>query len=223
MPKQIEDTQRKGILFVVSAPSGAGKTTLCGNVLKRMAHLQFSISHTTRKPRPGEKDGKDYFFVDEPTFRQGISEGAFLEWAEVHGHCYGTSKKQLEQWASQGVDVLLDIDTQGAMHLQKTLEGGIYIYILPPSFDILRERLIARGSDAPEEIAKRLQTAGEEIRYYHRYHYLIINEASEPATQNLEAIILAERLRLRLENRNWVEDRFIRLLSRKRNTITSSR
>ncbi len=205
--------KRKGILFIVSAPSGAGKTSLCTTVLKKMTHLKFSISYTTRKPRDGEIDGKDYFFVDETYFRKGISEGEFIEWAEVHGNLYGTSKKQLARWTSEGVDLLLDIDTQGAMHLKETVEEAVYIYILPPSFDILKERLVGRGSDAPEEIERRLRKAGEEIRFYYHYHYLIVNEVFEDAQRNLEAIIAAERLKLRPENQAWVEDRFIRLLT----------
>lgn len=200
---------KKGLSFVVSAPSGAGKTSLCRAVLSEMSTLQFSISHTTRPARSGEVNGQDYFFVDKNTFKTGITTGEFLEWAEVHGNYYGTSKKQLATWRDQGIDVLLDIDTQGAMQLQAASSECIYIYILPPSFDILRQRLENRGSDAPEEIARRLKTAGDEIKCYDRYQYLIINEDLEKAQKNLQAIIFAERSRLKSNTRNWVKERFI--------------
>jgi len=203
---------KKGLCFVVSAPSGAGKTSLCKAVLAKTADLQFSISHTTRHPRKGEVDGQDYFFVDETTFKKGIAAGEFLEWAEVHGHFYGTSQKQLTCWMDDGIDVLLDIDTQGAKQLQESVMSCVYLYILPPSFDILKQRLEARGSDAPEEIARRLKKAGDEIRCYDRYHYLIVNENFEEAESILKAIILAERARMSSESRKWVEQRFIQHL-----------
>lgn len=203
---------KKGLCFVVSAPSGAGKTSLCSAVLEKMVNLQFSISHTTRQAREDEVDGQDYFFVDERTFKEGIAAGEFIEWAKVHGNYYGTSKKQLASWMNQGIDVLLDIDTQGAMQLQAISSEYIYIYILPPSFDILRQRLENRGSDTPEEITRRLKTAGDEIRCYDHYQYLVVNKDLEKAQTDLQAIILAERTRLRPENLNWVAERFIRHL-----------
>ena len=203
---------RKGILFVVSAPSGAGKTSLCRAVLAALPRLQFSVSYTTRRSRPGEIHGKDYFFVSEVDFKKGIQEEEFIEWAEVHGYLYGTSQKQLTRWTDEGMDVLLDIDTQGAAHLRASSEAAVYIYILPPSFDILKTRLIGRGADSAEEITRRLQKAGDEIRCYDQYHYLIVNEDFEAAKKSLEAIVLAERVRLRAAHRAWVEDRFIRLL-----------
>jgi len=195
---------------VVSAPSGAGKTSICSAVLSKMDTLKFSISHTTRRARAGEIEGQDYFFVNKDTFKTGIAGGEFLEWAEVHGHYYGTSKKQLTTWMHQGIDVLLDIDTQGAMQLQTTTSPEcVYIYILPPSFDILQRRLENRGSDTPEEISRRLKTAFDEIKCYDRYQYLIVNEDLEKAQKNLQAIILAERSRLRPESLAWVRERFI--------------
>ena len=203
---------RKGILFVISAPSGAGKTTLCKAVLEKITGLQFSVSYTTRPPRKEEIDGKDYFFVDETRFKAGIAEGEFIEWAEVHGNLYGTSRQQLRRFTSEGIDLLLDIDTQGAMNLQEQSEEAVYIYILPPSFDILKKRLVNRGEDSPEVVEKRLQKAGDEIRCYHRYQYLIVNEGLEVAQKDLESIILAERVKMREKNRGWVEERFIHLL-----------
>lgn len=203
---------KKGLCFVVSAPSGAGKTSLCSAVLEEMANLQFSISHTTRRARAGEVNGKDYFFVDESRFKEGIAAGEFIEWAKVHGNYYGTSKNQLASWMNQGIDVLLDIDTQGAVQLQAISSECVYIYILPPSFDILKQRLENRGSNTPAEITKRLKTAGDEIRCYDRYQYLIVNDDLKKAQADLQAIILAERTRLRPENLIWVSERFIRHL-----------
>ncbi len=203
---------RTGILFVISAPSGAGKTTLCKAVLDKVEGLQFSTSYTTRRPRKGEIEGKDYFFVDEARFKADVAEGAFIEWAEVHGNLYGTSQQQLHRLTSEGVDILLDIDPQGAMNLQKQSEDAVYIYILPPSFDILKKRLLMRGADSPEVVEKRLQKAGDEIRCYHRYQYLIVNEDFEVALENLESIIRAERVKMREKYRAWVEERFIHLL-----------
>ncbi len=200
---------REGILFVVSAPSGAGKTSLCRDVLGQDAGLRFSISHTTRPPRGEEKDGKDYFFIDEATFKEKCDRGDFIEWAKVHGQYYGTAEEGLRKWIAEGIDVLLDIDTQGALILKERFEGAVYIYILPPSFDVLKQRLIGRGSDSKEEIARRLQKAHDEIREYHQYHYLIINKEYEAAKQTLYAVILAERARIGQANLKWVEDRFI--------------
>jgi len=200
---------RKGLLFVVSAPSGAGKTSLCRDVSQRLEGLQFSISHTTRPPRPGETNGKDYFFIEEADFKKKCEQGDFIEWAKVHGQYYGTSQARLSEWIDGGVDVLLDIDTQGALILKQRFEGAVYIYILPPSFDILKQRLIDRGSDSEAEIVRRLQKAHDEIREYRHYQYLIINKEYEAAKQNLTAVIMAERVRMRQANLKWVEDRFI--------------
>ncbi len=200
--------KKQGTLFIVSAPSGAGKTSLCRGVLERMENLKFSISYTTRPPRHGEADGQDYFFVDEDYFEEEVRKDKFIEWAKVHGHYYGTSKKLLSDWTRKGIDVILDIDAQGAMRLQSSSQDRVFIYILPPSFDILRERLNSRGADSPEEIARRLKKAGEEIRFYNHYQYLLVNEVYETALDCLEAIILAERMRIRQTDKTWVEENF---------------
>ncbi|HLG21645.1 MAG TPA: guanylate kinase [Candidatus Manganitrophaceae bacterium] len=205
---------KKGIIFVVSAPSGAGKTSLCRGVAEIVPNLQYSVSYTTRPPRPGEVHGKDYFFVDEATFRDKIDKNDFVEWAEVHGHLYGTSRELLMDWTDRGIDVILDIDSQGAMTLKKRYSDGVYIYILPPSFEALHQRLVNRKSDSPEEVARRLQKAREEIWNYRQYYYLIVNVDFKKALKELEAVIIAERIKMKQMNLSWIEETFIKQLSK---------
>lgn len=205
---------RKGIIFIVSAPSGAGKTSLCREVAKLVPNLQYSISYTTRSPRPGEVHGKDYFFVDEATFRNMIDRNDFIEWAEVHGNLYGTSRELLMDAVNRGVDVILDIDSQGAMTIKKKYNDGVYIYILPPSFEVLRQRLIDRKSDSPEEISRRLQKAREEIWNYRQYYYLIVNSEFHKALKELEAVMIAERIKMKQMNLSWIEETFIKQMSK---------
>ncbi len=183
---------RGGNLIVVSAPSGAGKTTLCKNVLDLIDNLRFSVSYTTRKPRPGEVDGRDYYFIDEKRFREMIERGEFLEWAYVHGNLYGTSRVVVQELLSKGFDILLDIDVQGAEQVKRIYGDAVMVFIMPPSFDILRERLMRRGA---ENIELRLKRAYEEMRRYSDYDYVIINDNLEKAIDHLRAIILSERLR----------------------------
>lgn len=202
--------QGKGLLFVVSAPSGAGKTTLCREVVNQLPGLRHSVSYTTRRPRPGEVDGKDYYFLDEGGFRKKIERGEFIEWAEVHGNLYGTSWDQLLHQSEQGSDLILDIDAQGAMQLKKKEVEGVYIYILPPSFEVLRARLMERKSDAPDEINRRLRKAREEIWSYREYYYLIINDDMKKAMAELQAVILSERIRMKRMNFSWIEETFIK-------------
>jgi len=202
--------QEKGLLFIVSAPSGAGKTTLCREVVKQLPGLRHSVSYTTRKPRPGEVDGRDYFFLDEGGFRKKIERGEFLEWAEVHGHLYGTCWDQVMARGEQGMDLILDIDAQGAMQLKKKEIEGVYIYILPPSFEVLKARLMERRSDAPDEINRRLRKAREEIWSYREYYYLIINDDVKRAMTELQAVIIAERIRMKRMNFSWIEETFIK-------------
>lgn len=202
--------QGKGLLFVVSAPSGAGKTTLCREVVNQLPGLRHSVSYTTRKPRPGEVDGRDYYFLDEGGFRKKAERGEFIEWAEVHGHLYGTSWDQVLLHSEQGVDVILDIDAQGAMQLKKKEVEGVFIYILPPSFDVLKARLMERRSDAPEEINRRLRKAREEIWSYREYSYMIINDDVKRALSELQAVIVAERIRMKRMNFMWIEETFIK-------------
>ena len=197
--------RRQGILFVVSAPSGAGKTSLCQELVGQLPDLRYSVSYTTRKPRPAEIADRHYHFVDEVTFRDMIKEGAFLEWAEVYGNLYGTPRAPIKEWISQGIDVLLDIDTQGALQIRRHEPDAVSIYILPPSLEVLRRRLEERKGDAPDEIARRLKKARDEVKHYRDYIYVIINEDFKFAVRQLEAIVLAERSRTALLDLSAVE------------------
>lgn len=187
--------QRRGMLIVVSAPSGAGKTSLSLEIRKQIPDLAYSVSYTTRSPRPGELDGRDFFFVDEPVFRQMVGRGEFAEWAWVHGNLYGTSAQYLEQALARGEDILLDIDTQGARQLRGRHPEGVYVFVVAPSMKELEQRLLERKSDAPQEIAKRLRRAREEIAAWREYDYLIVNQDLDEAAQQLAAIVMAERAR----------------------------
>src|SRR5207248_8801404 len=187
--------RRQGILFVVSAPSGAGKTSLCQELVSQLPDLRYSVSYTSRKPRPAEIADRHYHFVDEATFRDMIKEGAFLEWAEVYGNLYGTPRAPIKEWISQGIDVLLDIDTQGALQIRRHEPDAVSIYILPPSLEVLRRRLEDRKGDPPEEIARRLKKAKDEVKHYHDYRNVIINDDFKYSVRQLEAIVLAERSR----------------------------
>lgn len=201
---------RKGLLFVVSAPSGAGKTTLCKELVALVPGLRHSISYTTRKPRPGEQHGREYFFIEEPAFQDMVQRNEFAEWAPVYGHLYGTPRSALTAMMDQGADVLLEIDPQGAMQIKKRFEDAIYIYIMPPSLDTLRVRLQNRAGDSPEEIQRRLQKAKEEIWSYREYYYIVRNEDMKQALKELEAIVLAERIKTKRLNIGWLEENFIR-------------
>ena len=197
--------RRQGILFVVSAPSGAGKTSLCQELVSQLPDLRYSVSYTTRKPRPAEIADRHYHFVDEATFRDMIKEGAFLEWAEVYGNLYGTPRAPIKEWISQGIDVLLDIDTQGALQIRRHEPDAVSTYILPPSLEVLRRRLEDRKGDAPDEIARRLKKARDEVKNYRDYAHVIINEDFKSAVRQLEAIVLAERSRTALLDLSAVE------------------
>lgn len=184
-----------GKLFVISAPSGAGKTSLCNELLKTYDNLEYSISVTTREPRTDEVEGKDYFFVDEVTFRNMIQNDEFLEWAEVHGNLYGTPKKFINEKLESGVNILLDIDPQGARQLKSKLNFGVYIFIIPPSLKDLEERLRNRRTESEEKLRLRLENAKREVRYYKDYDYIIVNKNFKKAFNELNAIYIAEHLR----------------------------
>jgi guanylate kinase len=200
--------KRRGQLFVVSAPSGTGKTTICREVLKIVPDLKLSISYTTRPPRPIEKDGKDYFFIADSKFREMVQQGAFAEWAQVHGHSYGTPKQLLLSSVDNGQDILLNIDSQGAMQLKKSFSQAVFVYLLPPSFETLKARLTDRASDPSEVINRRLEKAAEEIRNYSAYTYLIINDDLKKAVDDLRALIQAERLKVHLVDHAWTTRTF---------------
>lgn len=205
-----QQVERRGLLFVVSAPSGAGKTTLCKELVALVPDLRHSVSYTTRKPRPGELHGREYFFVDEHLFQEMIQRNEFAEWAPVYGHFYGTPRSALTNMMDQGLDVLLEIDSQGAMQIKKRFDDAVYIYIMPPSLETLRLRLQNRAGDSPEEIQRRLQKAREEIWSYREYHYIVRNDDMKQALKELEAIVLAERIKTKRLDIGWLEENFIR-------------
>jgi guanylate kinase len=183
-----------GGLFVITAPSGAGKTSLVQTLLREDPHCALSISYTTRPPRPGEAHGVDYFFVDTMTFEHMVKEGAFLEWAKVYDHYYGTAKKELWRLQEEGKDVILEIDWQGARAVRAVFPKACLIFIVPPSLQILQERLIARGKDSSEAIEKRMSNAREELSHCVEFDYIVINDHFEEAKTNLLTIIKAQRL-----------------------------
>ncbi|MFZ1444151.1 MAG: guanylate kinase [Candidatus Dechloromonas phosphoritropha] len=185
-----------GNLYVVAAPSGAGKTTLVRLLLEQEAGVQLSVSFTTRRPRPGEQNGCDYHFVDTAAFQAMIARQEFLEWAEVHGNFYGTSKKWIIERLAPDHDVLLEIDWQGAQQVRSAFPGAIGIFILPPSMEDLTRRLTGRGTDSTDVIARRLATARAEMRHVEEFDYVIINDSLEQALVDLRAVVRASRLTL---------------------------
>ena len=185
-------TTRRNNVFIISAPSGAGKSTLVELLLSQNKELFFSISHTTRPPRPGEMDGIEYFFVSEERFKKMMQEEEFFEWAEVHGYYYGTSRGMLKQAESRGSDLILDIDVQGAMKVKQILPDATSIFILPPSFEVLRERLQRRQKDTDQQIAKRIENARQEIQYCYQYDYIVINRELHAAFEDLSSIIRSQ-------------------------------
>ncbi len=188
----------KGIIFIISAPSGGGKTTLCKKVLKIVPNLTFSISMTTRSARKGEKNGKDYFFLSENDFIQKIKQEKLSEWAMVHGYYYGTPKDFLEDCLSAGNNVISDIDVQGGLKIKEKYPlNSVLIFIMPPSMKILERRLRARKKDDEKTIKIRLENARKELKEIKRYDYLIINDNIEKATEHLKNVIISEQMRIR--------------------------
>jgi len=202
-------TDRRGILFIISAPSGTGKTTLCKQLTTNLPGLWHSISYTTRKPRPGEEHGREYYFIGEQTFQEMIARNEFVEWAHVYGHLYGTPWKSLTEKIDQGIDVLLEIDVQGAMQVKKRFEDSVSIFILPPSMTELRARLQTRASDTEEEIQRRLHKVKEEVWSYREYAYIVRNEDLGQSLRDLESIFWSERLKTKRLNMTWLENNFI--------------
>lgn len=184
------------MLVVVSSPSGGGKGTLVRRVLKIVPDLGYSVSFTTRAPREGEVNGGHYFFVPVETFREMAAAGEFLEWAVVHGNLYGTAHAQVERELAEGRDIILEIDVQGADSVRRLVADAVSVFILPPSFEILRERLTDRGSEEPEELSLRLRNARQEVTAYRRFAYVIVNDDADRAAAQLASVIYAERARL---------------------------
>lgn len=190
-----KDQKPLGKLFIVAAPSGGGKTSLVNQLILTLPQIELSISHTTRTARPKEKHGKDYFFVSHQEFLDMIQAQAFLEHAKVFENFYGTSKQQIEQRLSQGIDVILDIDWQGAQQIRSIYPQAISIFLLPPSLETLRERLQNRQQDQLEIIEKRMKQAQDELRHFDEFDYLIVNEEFDNALAQLRSIVIAERLK----------------------------
>lgn len=187
--------KKEGLLFVVSAPSGTGKTTLCRAMLQVFPDLQYSISYTTRPLRPGDQEGRDYHFVSPAEFKKMIEHGDFAEWAEIYGHRYGTSRVFLNQVREKGLDVILDIDGQGARQLQEKGVTGVFIFLLPPSIGELRRRLANRKTEGKKVLAERLREARREMAEAEWYDYWILNDDLKEAKEQLKGVILAERCR----------------------------
>ncbi|HEX8650290.1 MAG TPA: guanylate kinase [Pyrinomonadaceae bacterium] len=188
-------TQARGMLVVVSSPSGGGKGTLIRRVLETVPNLGYSVSFTTRPARAGEINGRDYHFISVDEFQAMIGAGEFLEWAHVHAHLYGTGRSQVAREIAEGRDIILEIDVQGAKSVRDLINDAVSVFILPPSYEILRMRLTSRGSEAPEDLALRLRNARGEVEQYNEFDYVIINDDADRAAAQLASVIHAERAR----------------------------
>ena len=186
---------KKGLLIVISGASGTGKGTVCKELLARERGVAFSVSATSRAPREGEQDGREYYFRTRTEFETMIAEGAFLEYADVYGNYYGTPLAPIEARRSAGEDILLEIDTQGALNVMERCPDGTFIFLLPPSLEELRRRITGRGTESEESLARRLAAARDEIRLGRRYRYAVLNDTVEDATTRIQTILTAERLR----------------------------
>jgi guanylate kinase len=191
-----------GNLFVVAAPSGAGKSSLVKALLELDSHLAVSVSHTTRAPRGQEQHGREYWFVDEAEFKAMIARGEFFEWAQVHGKLYGTSRVAIEDRLARGEDVVLEIDWQGAQNIKRLFEHTVLIFVLPPSWDELRLRLQRRGEDRPDVIEERMANAREEVAHAREFDFVIINSLFETALFDLKTVVHSQRLKYAAQRRN---------------------
>lgn len=191
-----------GTLYIVAAPSGGGKSSLVAQLLDTMKNVELSISHTTRDKRQGEIDGQHYFFADDELFKQMIQNDEFIEYAQVFSRYYGTSKQQIEERLEQGIDVVLDIDWQGAIQLRRLYEHVVSIFIIPPSLTVLRQRLDNRGRDNDSVIDSRMQQACAEISHFMEFDYLVVNDEFSQALKDLQTIIAARRLTVDVQHKN---------------------
>ena len=187
---------QKGLLIVISGASGTGKGTVCKKILNDLPEVAYSISATTRAPRPGEVDGKEYYFLDVDEFKSWIADGKFLEYAEVYGNFYGTPLNKIEERLNRGEDILLEIDVQGALNVKKKCPEGIYIFLLPPSLEELKRRIEGRGTETPESLSRRLKNAVAEIKIGTEYDYVVVNDTIDNAVAQIKSIIAAERCKV---------------------------
>jgi guanylate kinase len=201
----VRELMNKGLLYIESAPSGAGKTSLLGKLIKSLNNIVVAVSHTTRLPRSTEKEGEHYFFVDKATFQTHIEQGEFLEYAQVFDNNYGTSKKVVDKLLASGKDVILEIDWQGAQIVRQLVPDVVSIFILPPSLKELESRLNARGQDSDAIIAKRMQTARSDMSHYLECHYIVVNDDFNQALNDLMSIVVAERLTLERQQEQYRE------------------
>jgi len=202
------ERKEKGIYIAVSAPSGAGKTSICKRLMKMFPEVRYSVSYTTRPPRQGEQSGREYVFISDEDFREKIKKGGFVEWAENYGHLYGTSRETMDAFLKQGYDLLFDVDPRGAKALKESYPDGIFVFVLPPSLEVLKKRLKGRGSEPEEALKKRLEKVRDEIKEIFWYDYVVFNERIDEAVDRLRSIYLAEKSRrARLTNRikNFIE------------------
>lgn len=186
----------KGKLFVISGPSGTGKGTICKEILDGRANIKLSVSMTTRNPRDGEIDKVHYHFTDHDNFKKLIEEDGFLEYANVYGNYYGTPKKQVMEWLENGIDVILEIDVQGALQVKKTYRDGVMIFVLPPSIEELKNRIAGRGSETEESMSRRLGAAVKEISMAGEYDYMVMNDDLQQAVEKVKSIIIAEQCKM---------------------------
>ncbi len=185
-----------GRVFVISGPSGSGKSTIIKENRKRIDNLTYSVSHTSRRPRGAEEDGVEYHFVDRDTFRAMIDRNEFAEWAEVFQDYYGTSLRELKERTSQGLDVIMDLDVQGALNMRRAVKDCVLVFILPPSMEVLKERLRARGTDDSTAVARRMERAASEIISARQYDFLVLNDRLDRAVEDVACIIQADRCRI---------------------------
>jgi guanylate kinase len=191
-------TETLPILLIVSSPSGAGKTTLCTRLLAEFPSITFSISHTTRPPRPTEVSGRDYYFVDDTTFDAMVEAGRFIEWARVHGNRYGTARTEIERAKAAGVDLIFDVDFQGARQIKQQYPDAVGVFVLPPSIEELQQRLKRRGTESPESLERRFEAALGEIAHHKLFDYLVVNDVIDVAYDQLRAVLIAEHQKHRV-------------------------